>query len=52
MKTKGNETRSTHIKDAKLALKLRAASGYCSDQEHVISADQWQRICAILYETE
>ncbi len=37
-------------KTATLKLKLKAKSGYSSDEEHKISPDQWARISFILNE--
>jgi hypothetical protein len=36
-------------KKAKLTMKLRTESGYCSNEQHTVSAEQWaeiQFICA------
>lgn len=38
------------VKGATLTLKLRSDSGYNSDEQCRVSADQWSRIQAILYE--
>jgi len=37
-------------KNATIQLKLKAKSGYSSDETHNISADQWARISTILNE--
>lgn len=39
-------------KDAKLTLKLRAKSGYSSDETHIISANQWAEILLIIADAE
>ena len=38
------------IKDATLNLKIKAKSGYSSNESHKISLDQWTRISQILNE--
>ena len=35
-------------KESKLKLQLKAPSGYSSKEEHVISLEQWEKICEIL----
>lgn len=40
------------VKAATITLKLRADSGYMSDEQHRISAEQWGRIVAICNEKE
>ena len=35
---------------ATLGIRLRADSGYASDETHRISLSQWGRICEVLYE--
>ena len=45
------ETQNEETKlSATMTIKLRADSGFTSDEQHRISASQWGRICEILYE--
>lgn len=39
-------------KNAILKMKLKANSGYRSEETHKVSSDQYGRICKILYETD